>query len=103
MDGIILGGDFNCYEKNLDKFGGNATIADYLTVFRLNFKLLDVWRKCNARMRKMTWFNSVFSIGSRLDQCFISNNLEDFVDKRDISPCCLSDQTMLILFSILLI
>lgn len=88
MDGIILGGDFNCYEKNLDKFGGNATIADYLT---------------DARMRKMTWFNSVFSIGSRLDQCFISNNLEDFVDKRDISPCCLSDQTMLILFSILLI
>ncbi len=90
-DHTILGGDFNCYEKNLDKIGGNVTIADYLTDFRLNFKFLDIWRKRNARNRLMTWFNSDFSIGSRLDKFFISKNLENFVDKCEILPCCLSD------------
>ena len=90
-DAIVLGGDFNCYEKDLDKFGGNVSIAEYLIDFRSNFRLTDIWRRRNARVREMTWFNSDFSIGSRLDKFFLSSNVIEFVDKCDFSPCCLSD------------
>ena len=35
--GGIIGGDFNCYEHEFDKFGGNVSIANYLTEFRSAF------------------------------------------------------------------
>ena len=28
---IIVGGDFNCYDSDLDKFGGNVSLATYLS------------------------------------------------------------------------
>ena len=57
---LIIGGDFNCYDKALDKFGGNFT----------TFRLLDVWRRLHPASREFTWFNSDMSIGSRLDKFF---------------------------------
>lgn len=32
-DGIVLGGDFNFYKNDSDKFGGNISRAEYLTEF----------------------------------------------------------------------
>ena len=90
-DELIIGGDFNCYEKELDKFGGNISLATYLTNFRSSFRLVDIWRKRHLRAREMSWFNADLSIGSRLDKFFASGNLVDFVDRCEISPCCLSD------------
>ena len=39
----------------------------------------------------MSWFNADFSIGSRLDKFFISENLANYATRCEISPCCLSD------------
>ena len=71
-DFLVIGGDFNCYGQEMDKLGGNISIADYLTDFRSSLGLIDCWRKLHPRSRELTWFNSDFSIGSRLDKFFVS-------------------------------
>ena len=90
-DNIILGGDFNCYESDLDKLGGNVSVAKYLSDFRAAFRLVDVWRKRHRRKSEMTWFNADLSIGSRLDKFFLSPDLLGSVVSCDISPFCFSD------------
>ena len=94
---VIVGGDFNCYESQLDKFGGNINISKHLTDFRKSFNLIDIWRRNNPSLRIMTWFNSDFSIGSRLDKFLLSRNLSNFVADVDITPCYLSDHDFVIL------
>ena len=47
---IILGGDLNCYESQLDKFGGNITTGKFLTDIRKSFNLVDVWRQSNPNL-----------------------------------------------------
>ena len=54
VDGLILGGDFNCYESDLDKFGGNVCTASYLSDFRSSFNLVDIWRKQHRKHREMS-------------------------------------------------
>lgn len=39
-DFLIISGDFN-YEHDSDKFGGNVSLAAYLTEFRNTFNLVD--------------------------------------------------------------
>ena len=94
-DFLVIGGDFNCYEHEMDKLGGNISIADYLTDFRSSFGLIDFWRKLHPRSRELTWFNSDFSIGSRLDKFFVSKSLRSNLLSSSISPCCLSDHDFL--------
>lgn len=69
-DHVIIGGDFNCYDNELDKFGGNTSLAKYLSDFKSTFSLVDIWHKCHPRARQMSWFNADSSIGSRLDKFF---------------------------------
>ena len=57
---LIIGGDFNCYEYESDKFCGNVSLAAYLTEFRNTFNLVDVWRKIHPRSCDVSWFNSDF-------------------------------------------
>ena len=90
-DDIVIGGDFNCYDHELDKFGSNISIANYLSDFRSSFKLIDIWRKLHRKTREMSWWNANLTIGSRFDKFFVSNNLTNFVRSCDISPCCLSE------------
>ena len=90
-DFTILGGDFNCYERDLDKFGGNVSLAQYLTDFRSSLHFIDAWRKLHPRSRDVSWFNSNFSVGSRLDKFFVSRNLRNNIISSSIFPCCLSD------------
>ena len=90
-DGIVLGGDFNCYDSSLDKFGGNVVIASYFVDFKSGFKLVDVWRKLHPRAHEMTWFNSDFSLGSHLDKFLLSPGLLKFATSCSISPCSFSD------------
>ena len=77
--GIILGGDFNCYESALDKFGGNVCIHNELLELKANFHLFDAWRRLHPRLREFTWFNSSLSIASRLDKFLLSSNLATLV------------------------
>ena len=89
--GIILGGDFNCYESALDKFGGNVCLHNELSDLKSNFRFVDVWRKLHPRLREFTWFNSTFSIASRLDKFFLSKNITNLVASSSILPCVFSD------------
>ena len=34
-DPVVLGGDFNCYERDLDKFGGNVFVSFQRVVFQI--------------------------------------------------------------------
>ena len=90
-DSVIVGGDFNCYDGDLDKLGGNVSLATYLSEFKSAFRFVDIWRKLHRRSRQFTWFNANHTIGSRLDKFFISPNLVKFASKCEILPCCLSD------------
>ena len=75
--------------------GGSISIAGYLTDFRSFFGLIDCWRKLHLRSRELSWFNSDFSIASRLDKLFVSKSLRSNMHSFSISPCCLSDHDFL--------
>ena len=94
-DARIVAGDFNCYEHQLDKFGGIFSSADYLSDFRASFNFTDAWRKFHPRARECTWFNSDLSIGSRLDKFFVSRSIVPSVLSCEIVPFCLSDSVVL--------
>ena len=88
---LIIGGDFNCYDKALDKFGGNLSVHKDYDDLKTTFRLLDVWRRLHPNSREFTWFNSDMSIGSRLDKFLISKDLFQPSFLCDITPCPLSD------------
>ena len=50
---LIVNTDFNCYEFDCDKFGGNVSLAAYLTDFWKAFNLVDVW--CKIHVGGCTW------------------------------------------------
>ena len=88
---VIIGGDFNCYDSALDKFGGNVSIHKECDGLKADFRLVDVWRKLHSNSREFTWFNADMSIGSRLDRFLISKDFFQSSFKCDITPCPLSD------------
>ena len=88
---LILAGDFNCYDDRRDKFGGNVSICKELSHFKSAFNLIDIWRSKHPRVTQCSWFNSDFSIGSRLDYFFASSELAAKVSCCEISPCAYSD------------
>ena len=96
-DARIIAGDFNCYEHQLDKFGGNFSPAVYLSDFRASFNFTDAWRKFHPRACECTWFNSDLSIGSRLDKFFVSRNIVSAVLSCEVSPFCFSDHDFVVL------
>ena len=88
---IIIGGDFNCYDNVLDKFGGNISIHKEYESLKNDFALVDVWRNLHPGSREFTWFNSSFSSGSRLDKFLVSRELLSPGVECNISPCPISD------------
>ena len=42
---LVIGSDFNCYEKALDKFGSNVSVSNECVSLKSDFVLVDVWRK----------------------------------------------------------
>ena len=88
---IVIGGDFNCYNNALDKFGGNISIHKEYDGLKNDFSLVDIWRYLHPRAKEFTWFNPSRSIGSRLDKFLISKDLLSPGIKCDITPCSMSD------------
>ena len=88
---LVIGGDFNCYENALDKFGGNISIDKACSSLRSDFVLVDAWRKLHPHAREFTWFSHGHSIASRLDKFFVSRDLFTSDCQCEISPCPLSD------------
>ena len=87
----VIGGDFNSFESELDKFGGNVNTSTDLKEFRTRFQLVDVWRRTHGRAKQCTWFNASKTIGSRLDKFFITQALVTHATKCEILPCVFSD------------
>ena len=90
-DSRIIAGDFNCYDRQSDKLGGNFVPDKNLSDLVSACHLSDAWRKLHPRERQCTWFNSNFSIGSRLDKFLVSRHFMPSVVSCDIRPCSFSD------------
>ena len=88
---LIFGGDFNCYDNVLDKFGGNVSLSSDLSSFKSCFNLIDAWRSKHPRVSQCSWFNSDMSIGSRLDSFLVVRELISPLVSCEISPCVFSD------------
>ena len=88
---LIGGGNFNCYERSVDKFGGNVSSQKELTNFRTDFHLIGVWRKKHPREGQFTWFNCDKTIACRLDKFFVSKNISERTIACNIFPCVYSD------------
>ena len=59
--------------------------------------MIDAWHCLNPRSRQCTWFNSDFSVGSRLDKFLVSQSLLSFVSNCEIKPFCFSDHDIVFL------
>lgn len=88
---IIFGGDLNCYDNNLDKFGGNVSLSSDLSSCKSCFNFVDAWRSMHPRVSQCSWYNSNMSIGSRLDSFLLSRDLFTSLSSCEISPCVFSD------------
>ena len=84
---LIMGGDFNCYDNERDKFGGNCTVSKEFSDFKSCFRLTDAWRVKHLHVSQCTWFNSDFSIGSQLDTFLISRDISPGITSCEIRPC----------------
>ena len=53
--------------------------------------LIDAWRKLHPRSREYSWFNSDFTLASRLDKFFVSSKMLFSIRSCEITPRCFSD------------
>ena len=53
----IIAGDFNCFESEYDKFGGNSVVSAELKDLRNLHHLVDIWRQTHGQQKQCTWFN----------------------------------------------
>lgn len=88
---MVMGGDFNCIESDLDNFGGNSSTCFDLKDLRAVHRLVDIWHRKHGRQTQCTWFNASKSIATRLDKFFIAHDLVDRTTYCEISPCSFSD------------
>lgn len=72
---LIIGGDFNCYDKVLDKFGGNFFVYKDYDDLKIIFCFFDVWCRLYFNLCEFIWFNLDMLIGSCFDKFLI---LKDF-------------------------
>ena len=90
----IICGDFNGYVSAIDKFGGNVSTCSAISQFQDQFRFIDIWRKQHPMSREFTWFNSDFSLASRLDKFYVSPDLVPSVSLSQIHPCVFSDHDL---------
>ena len=98
---LILGGDFNCIDSELDRLHIKSDFsADKrcLLALKSDFCLVDVFRKQNPKALSFTWSNKDFSQASRLDRFYISSSLLQSVRGNKCFPCSLSDHDFVDLF-----
>ena len=81
-ENIVVGGDFNCALKELDKKGGNPVSMKVAVIKEIEklcsiHKLIDIWRSLNPGVESFTWRNKSFKIQCRLDYFLISKELRD--------------------------
>ena len=91
---VIIGGDFNCIESDVDKRGGSDTSLhsfsgrEELQQICAEFDLVDIWRVKNHSVLQFTWRNSSNTISTRLDRLYIPCT---YNATAEIIPCPYSD------------
>ena len=73
---LILGGDFNCIDSELDRLhikSAFSTDKRCLSALKSDFCRVDIFRKRNPKAISFTWSDKDFSQASRLDRFFISS------------------------------
>ena len=94
---LLLAEDFNCYDGALDKMGGSVSIDARLSDLKSVHFVRDAWHFKHPKERQFTWYNSHFSIASRLDSFLITRILCDRVSSCEIHPCVYSDHDFVLL------
>ena len=92
---LILGGDFNCIDSDLDCFSADKRC---LLARKSDFYLVDIFRKKNPKAISFTWSNKDFSQASRLHPFYISSSLLRSACGNKCFPCPLSDHDFVDLF-----
>ena len=98
---LILGGDFNWVDSELDRLHIKSDFsADkrVLSALKSDFCLVDIFCKRNPKAISFTWSNKDFFQASRLDRFFISSSLLQSVRGNKCFPCPLSDHDFVDLF-----
>ena len=70
---LILGGDFNCIDSELDRLhikSAFSTDKRCLSALKSDFCRVDIFRKRNPKAISFTWSDKDFSQASRLDRFF---------------------------------
>ena len=62
-----------------------------LTDFKLDFHLIDVWRKKYPGIRHFSWFNFDSTIACRLDKFLVSKTVSENTVACTIFPCVFSE------------
>ena len=74
---LILGGDFNCIDSDLDCLNIKSdfgTDKHCLSALKSDFCLVDIFPKKNLKATSFTWSNKDFSQASRLNRFYISSS-----------------------------
>ena len=97
---LILGGNFNCVDSDLDRSHIKSDFsADKccLLALKSDFCLVDIFRK-NPKAISFTWSSKDFSQASCLDHFYIFSTLLQSVHGNKCFPCPLSDHDFVNLF-----
>ena len=98
---LILGGNFNCIDSDLDCLNIKSDFnvdKRCLSAVKSDFCLVDIFQKKNLKMISFTWSNKDFSQASRLNRFYISSSLLQSVRGNNCFPCSLSDHHFVDLF-----
>lgn len=98
---IIMGGDLNItFDHALDGSGGTGCIKDSVKFFKeiiSNHELLDIWRTRFPNLKRFTWRQKRPLIQRRLDYWFISDSLQEDIEKVEIVTAIRWDHSAIIL------
>ena len=98
---LILGGNFNCIDSDLDRLKIKSDFsADKrcLLALKSDFCLVHIFRKKNLKAISFSWSSKDFSQASRLDRFYISFSLLQSFRGNKCFPCPLSDHDFADLF-----
>ena len=98
---LILGGNFNCIDSDLDRLNIKSDFSADKRCFsalKSDFCLLDIFHKKNPKAISFTFSNKDFSQASCLHRFYISSSLLQSVHGNNCFPCSLSDHDIVNLF-----
>ena len=89
---IILAGDFNMIESNLDKKGGNFDTGyggkEILSDIRTTSGIGDAFRHLYPRKWEFSYYNSYFQVYTRIDRIYSTKTLSNHIHEFTYRPFC---------------